>query len=217
MRRRAVDNFRAWREEAKRKGTIRSEYPKLERNGDLAELIGVVLGDGHIGAFPRTESLTIVATSTNHGFISRYAALVEKVFTQSPSVRKRRTSNAVDIRIYQKHISDRLNIAPGAKGMRRFTIPRWILANEDFLVRYLRGLYEAEGSLNFHPGTYTHKFLFANRNTSLIEIVMLSLRKLGFHPHYSAYKVQISRKDEVARAVRLLRFRDYEKIHCGII
>ncbi len=211
MRLRGVDNFARWREDAKKKGMIRSTYPALIKNGDLAELIGVILGDGHIGQFPRTQSLTVVGTASNRGFIERYARLIETVFDQKPSTKKRTKCNAVDIRIYQKHISDRLNIPSGAKGRLDFSVPRWILANKDFLVRYLRGLYEAEGSLNFHPKTYTHKLLFSNHNQSLIAIVMRSLKKLGFHPHYSSYKVQISRKDEVKEAVRVLCFRDYNK------
>ena len=59
FKKRKIDNFSRWREKMKESGKIRSFYPPLPQNGDLAELIGVVLGDGHIGKFPRTESLVI--------------------------------------------------------------------------------------------------------------------------------------------------------------
>src|SRR3990167_5677036 len=62
MRAKGLDNFKEWRNEQKRLGNIKSEYPSLEQGGDLAELIGVVLGDGHIEAFPRTERLLLSLT-----------------------------------------------------------------------------------------------------------------------------------------------------------
>ena len=48
FKKKGIDNFAAWRKEAKRKGLIKAVWPSLKKNIDLAELIGVVLGDGHI-------------------------------------------------------------------------------------------------------------------------------------------------------------------------
>src|SRR3989338_2657278 len=105
MKRKKIDNFKAWRDRMRKSGKIKSEYPELIKNGDLAELIGVVLGDGHIGTFPRSECLRITANSNNQGFVRRYARMIEKVFDKRPSVAKVRDSNAATITIYQKHIS----------------------------------------------------------------------------------------------------------------
>ncbi|MFA5355363.1 MAG: hypothetical protein WC302_01325 [Candidatus Paceibacterota bacterium] len=206
---RKIDNFKKWREKAIRLGIIRNKFPKLEKNGDLAELIGVVLGDGYIGKFPRTELLTIVSNSKNTGFIERYSKLVAKIFQKKPSLSKRKTSNCVDIKIYQKEISERLDIPSGARGNLVKEIPRWIIRNRNHLKRYLRGLYEAEGSFCIHRPTYTYKFLFANKNESLKQNVYKGLEILGFHPHESKYQIQISRKEEVFKAKKLIRFRQY--------
>jgi hypothetical protein len=53
FKKKRLDNFKKWREKMKRLGKIRSNYPPLAQNGDLAELMGVVLGDGSIYKFPR--------------------------------------------------------------------------------------------------------------------------------------------------------------------
>jgi hypothetical protein len=53
-------------------GKIISSYPTFVKNGDLAELIGVTLGDGHICVYPRTEELRIISNANNSGFIKRY-------------------------------------------------------------------------------------------------------------------------------------------------
>ncbi|MCD6270358.1 hypothetical protein J7J23_01095 [bacterium] len=71
-------------------------------------------------------------------------------------------------------------------------------------------MYEAEGSFCVHKPTYTYKFLFANRNKSLLENVYRILKILGFHPHKSKYKIQISKKGEVYKIKELIKFRQYQ-------
>lgn len=209
FRRRKIDNFAKWRDKMKRSGRIPYDYPPFKKNADLAELIGVVLGDGHIGKFPRTEALSISSNANNPGFIKRYSDLVEKLFDKKPTLVNYSDENCIKIRIYQKNISKRLNIPIGAKKKKKMLIPKWIFANKKYLIRYLRGLYEAEGSFCVHKPTYTYKFLFSNRNGSLLKNVYRALEKLGFHPHRSRDKIQISRKKEVYRCKDLIKFRRY--------
>lgn len=192
----------------KRLGKIRSSYPELSKNGDLAELVGVTLGDGNIAVFPRTEAITIASNAKNKGFIGRYAYLLKKVFSQKATINKP-SRGCVRIRIYQGYISKRMNIPAGSRKGKNIRIPKWILNNEDFLVRYLRGLYEAEGSFCVHKPTCTYKFLFSNKNKSLLGNVYRALVILGFHPNKSGHKVQISRKKEVYEIKKLIKFRHY--------
>jgi len=184
-------------------------YPPLQKSGDLAELIGVILGDGYIGKCPRTEDLTIISNSNNQGFVERYSRLVKKFFKKEANIYKRKSSNCTQIRIYQKDISKRLGISAGARKNKKIKIPGWILGNKRYLIRYLRGLYEAEGCFSVHRPTYTFKFLFANQNKSLLKNVYQALKILGFHPHKSKYKIQISKKEEVYKIKDLIKFRQY--------
>ena len=204
-----LDNFKKWRDRMKKVGKIKSVYPVFNKDGNLAELIGVILGDGYIGKFPRTEVLTILSNSNNIGFIKRYSGIVKKIFDKNPSIFKRRKSNCVEIKIYQKEISKRLFIPSGSRKNLKIKIPYWISQNRNYLKRYLRGLYEAEGSFCVHKPTYAYKFLFSNRNNSLLEIVFSALRFLGFHPHRSKYSIQVSKKKEVYKLKELLKFREY--------
>jgi hypothetical protein len=91
MKVRKIDNFKEWRS----KHPI--EYSLLLQNGDLAEYIGVVLGDGNIEAFPRTERIVIAGDANKMAFIDRYAAMTELLFKKSPVVMKTANSNAVRI------------------------------------------------------------------------------------------------------------------------
>lgn len=209
MKSKKLDNFKNWREKMKSKGLIPSKYPPLLKSGDLAELIGVILGDGHIEKFPRTECLYILSNLKNLGFVYRYSDLVYKLFGKRPTCSKVSTAKCIRIRLYQKNISKRLGIPVGARLNKVFYVPKWILKNEAFMIRYLRGLYEAEGSVCAHEDTCTYKLFFTNRNKSLRSIVFNLLKKLGFHPHVSGDDVQLSRKIEVEECVRLIQFRKY--------
>ena len=209
MKSRKIDNFAEWRKRAIRDGRIRVRFPRLPRNGDLAELIGVVLGDGHIEKFPRTERLLIFSNSNNKGFAERYAGLVEKLFKKKPYVYKQSTQNCIRISLYEKKISERLGIPTGSRKNILITVPDWVMKRKTYIIRYLRGLYEAEGSYSVHKLTYTYKLVFSNTNQSLLKNVVKLLKMLGLSPHHDSLRVQISRKNEVLRAVELLKFRRY--------
>lgn len=210
MKLRKINNFKVWMDRMKAEGKIKSEYLALKKDGDLAELIGVTLGDGHICVYPRTEELRIISNSNNPGFIARYAKIMEKVFGKKPYVRDSNQNNSTRIGLYEKHISSRMGIPTGARKYSKIEVPAWILKNRKYIVRYLRGLYEAEGSFSAHKATYTHKFLFANTNETMLDNVYFLVKKLGFHPHRSPYQIQLSRKKEVYEAMKVLKFRDYK-------
>lgn len=210
MRLRKIDNFKVWRDAMKAEGKIKSEYSPLVKNGDLAELIGVVLGDGHICVYPRCEELRLISNSNSTGFIERYAILMGNVFNKKPYIIQSQQSNSTKIGFYEKLISKRIGIPTGARKDLKIEVPKWILKNQEYVIRYLRGLYEAEGSFCVHEPTYTHKFLFANRNVSMLDNVLSLMQGLGFHPHMSKDQVQISRKEEVYRAMKVLGFREYK-------
>ncbi len=209
MRRKKIDNFATWRVQAAQEGKWRTQFPPLRKNGDLAELIGVVLGDGHIERFPRTERLLIFSNSNNPGFIKRYTRLVETVFQKQTYVYEQTGQNCTRISVYEKHISKRLGVPTGSRKDIVVRIPGWILRKKTYVLRYLRGLYEAEGSHSVHLPTSTHKLVFSNTNQSMLKNVVKLLRMLKLSPHDDALRVQLSRKSEVERAIELIEFRKY--------
>lgn len=212
FKRKKINNFKNWADKMRAAGKIKSNYLDFKKDKYLAELIGVVLGDGHIGKFPRTERLVISCNSKNKGFISRYGGIIEKIFFKKPTYMKVKNLNCVKISVYEKFISKRLGIPAGNRAKLNFKLPKWITKNEEFLIPFLRGLYEAEGSFCVHLPTSTYKIFFANKNTSLLNIVYISLKKLGFKANKSGYKVQISRKKEVYDFKNLINFRNYNNL-----
>jgi len=210
FRKKKIDNFAQWRKKAREEGLIPLSYPPLQKTEQLAFLHGLILGDGHIRAHPRTECLTITLGTDKPKLWKKAKKLVEEVFQKEPSVYKPKDVNCVAIRLYQKSISKRLGIPTGSRKNIVNRIPNWIRSNRKLLIIWLRGLYEAEGCFCIHKPTYTYKLIFTNKNESLLSAVYQSLCSLGFHPHRSKYKVQVSRKKEVYAVKDLIKFRNYD-------
>jgi len=209
MRARGLDNFKHWRDEMKKRGLIKTEYPSLVHDGNLAELIGTTLGDGHLYKHDRCDSLRIVGDAKKMSFVNRSADLIEFVFKKKPSIVKVRASNAMTVTIYEKHLAKRLGLPHGSRAQYEYRVPSWIRKDKGYIARFLRGLYEAEGSIGHHPGTYTHKLVFANTNPHLLALVAELVRTLGFTVSVSTTRVQVSRKAEVQDLENLLQFRRY--------
>lgn len=209
MKRREIDNFADWREGAREKGLIPSAYPEFKKCEDLSFLLGMILGDGHIQQHDRTQCLSIALGTDKPDLIKYTKSIVDKVIKKKSNVHYSKTENISHITLYQKKLSGRFGIPAGNKGELRYVVPDWIWNDKDNLVSFLRGLYEAEGSFAVHRQTYTYKMMFCNRNQTLLDIVYEGLQKLGFHPHRTSEKIQVSKKDEVYRLKEVLSFRQY--------
>ena len=209
MQRKKIDNFRRWRNRMKEVGRIPRNYPRFRQSADLAEYIGVLLGDGNISKFPRTERILISGNLRHPGFIEHYAKLTETLFRKTPTIMKARGGRHVRISLYQKEISRRLGIPTGSRRHLDLRIPDWIWRNSRYLIRLVKGLLEAEGSLSIHRPSYTYNFQFANRNQSLLAIMARALMVLGFHPERRYNAVRLRKRAEVEKLRLLVQFREY--------
>lgn len=204
MRQKKIDNFKSWREKKRQEGVWK--IAEIEKSVQLAELVGVILGDGNIQIFPRCERLIISSHSENKTFIERYSNLVENLFVKAPSILKTK-ENCVRISLYQKEISKRLLIPVGSRQKLNNLIPVWITTDKKFVIACLKGLFEAEGSLSIHLPTYTYNFQFTNTNKCLLDFVKNNLLKLGFNPEERPTSIRLRKKKEVLLFKDLINFR----------
>jgi len=211
FKKKRIDNFKEWRRRVREEGRIPFIYPSLLKNTELAFLTGLILGDGHIGRFPRTELLQ-VTLGTDKPLLWQYTAkIIHNTFHKEPNTHKRKSSNCLDIKLYQKCLSERLEIPLGNRGKVAIQLPEWIYENDSYLIACLKGLFEAEGSLSIHKPTYTYNFQFSDRNVNLLNEVESALIKLGFHPERRINAVRLRKKKEVFKFKKLITFRKYTR------
>ena len=210
FKKKKIDNFSKWRQKMKKLGVIRSTYPSFNKSGELAFLIGMVLGDGNIGKFPRTERL-LIALNTNYPLLINYVTyIMTKFFEKDATVQKVKNSNCARIWVYQKQISQRLQIPSGNKRWIISGIPNWVWRSRKYIIECLKGLFEAEGSLSIHLPTCTYNFAFSNKNQKLLDDVEKALKILGFNPEIRSDRIGLRKRGEVFAFKNLIRFREYQ-------
>jgi len=205
MKSKKIDNFKKWREKLISRGAF--DLAIVPRDTSTAELVGVVLGDGNITAYPRCERLIISSNSKADKFIVRYSKLVERIFKKKPAIQKT-NRNCIRISLYQRNISQRLLIPTGNRRNLNNLVPGWIQREEEYLIACLKGLFEAEASLSIHLPTYTYNFQFTNCNQSLLDFVKTGLKSLGYHPEIRKTSIRLRKKDEVKSFKNLIKFRE---------
>lgn len=200
-------NFTKWQKKNSKQRAIK--YKELSRNESLAELIGIILGDGNLYKHLRTENLRVICNSGDHAYIQRIASLVAKIFHKEPSVIKRKNENATVVCLYQCKISRRLALPCGNKIKNNVGIPAWIFSNENYLVKCLKGLFETDGCFHEDKDNYTRVIEFKNNCTKLRGDVYNALLRIGFTPQLGSNYVRLAKKNEVYRFKELIDFRNY--------
>lgn len=191
------------------KGIIVSQPRALIRGSQTATLTGLILGDGNIHRFPRTEKLTITLGTDKPKLIDYAEKMVSGVFRKTPITSKIPNTNAVRITLYQKDISNRIAVPTGKRRYSTMGIPAWILEKDEILIACLKGLYEAEASLCIHLPTCTYNFSFHNRNQKLLSDVSSALARLGYHPEIRSYAIRLRKRNEVKLFKEQINFRVY--------
>jgi hypothetical protein len=212
LKKKIVDNFAEWRMKARISGVIPDTSKKLNKSTELAFLIGLILGDGNIYKFPRTECLRVTLGTDKPQLVACAIKVIEDIFGKIPSLAKRTNSNCYNVTFCQKDLGKRLEIPTGARGKMKIALPTWVWNNNRYLISILKGLFEAEASYCVHERSYTYNFEFSNRNTYLLNEVEKGLIVLGFHPERRIYAVRLRKKKEAVGFRDLIKFRTYPDI-----
>lgn len=163
-------------------GLSKVELPKIGIN--LAEFIGICLGDGCASKYQVSVTLNSIADKDYAQYVF---SLSRSLFPGATiSLIKRTDENSVTIRINSRIVSDfikSMGIVSNAKH-----IPLWIM-NDPIYRRYcMKGLFDTEGSISFkryisRKGVMIYKQLnFRNINVLLMTFVRDNLVSLGLKP-----------------------------------
>lgn len=168
---------------------------------ELAELIGIVLGDGNIYQFDRCQRLTVSCNSAYKEYMKHVAHLVEVIFKKEPSVIKRSRANCYDVCLYMQDIDKALKIPEGDKIKNSVEIPSWIFSRKEYLIKCLKGLFETDGHYGKSRKFSVEYIQFCNECRSLRESVFKALIFLGYSPQAGKNYVRLARKLQVHRFI----------------
>ena len=158
---------------------------KIKINQDIAELTGIILGDGHIHT--KHNLITIVGSLEDLGYYKeRVIPLFQKVFDKTVKIRKRNDRNAYYLLIYSKEIIDFFINCVGLKRGSKVKafIPKIIFSDKKLIKSFFRGLFDTDGCIKFSKQTksinYYPRVQIALRFSPLAEELSCLFHSTGF-------------------------------------
>lgn len=198
---------------------------------ELAEFIGIMLGDGNLSKFQASITLNTIADKDYIKFVEKLGI---KLFSDKPTITDKKDCHATDVRFSGIKLVEYLvrhGLQTGNKVKNQVGVPKWISGQKQYKISCLRGLMDTDGCV----AKCTHKYklksyvyynpCFANRSKPLLEFVTNTLRELGLHPSIAGERIWLYNKAEVcayfelvgSNNTRLLKFREesHSLVHCG--
>lgn len=191
--------------------------PNLSEN--LAELCGIILGDGHLeyyqdGKKIRSYGLTVTGHSLEDlNFLKKHVNnLIKQLFDYSSRYKGSSTKQAIYLIVNGKKLVEfftEIGIKSGNKKTHNQGIPNWILDNENYLKACLRGLIDTDGSIHYiSKNNRNLRICFTSYIPKLIDDVRNAFLKLGFHPSkiIKCNQIFLTRKENIQRYIDTIGF-----------
>ncbi len=164
---------------------VRKDFPPLYRTEALAEIVGIILGDG---AITNTQVRISLDRKVDRAYAVFVSKLMHSVFHEKPSWTER--ENVITLTISGMDLVNALEsigMRRGDKVAHQVGIPSWIYTQINFQKACVRGLMDTDGGVYFHhhvSGGYRYRSFglsFGNHSTPLITGVDRILRRLKFN------------------------------------
>lgn len=196
-----------------------------KKSSKLAELIGIILGDGHVGVYNRkkgqaTYQLKIAGHSElDRDYMLNYVIpLIEELFGVKCSNYVSRDRKCIYVSVSSKQVINFLiksGMKPGNKLKNEVCFPEWIWTKEKYVESCLRGLIDTDGSiyelLPHWPGLF--QISLENMCWPLLRDARNAFIKLGFNPskihgnkHPKGNRVCLTRKNDIQKFYKGIKF-----------
>jgi len=186
----------------------RKEIEKPEYSSRLAEFVGIMLGDGHLGQW---QAVIAFNTSTDAAYMRFVSQLIEDLFAIQPFVKDRKDHSIIGISSVE--LVDYLvsiGLVIGNKVVNQVEVPSWIFDDKEYMKACIRGLIDTDGNIarkNYHARTLAMQISFSNRSLPLLQSVRRILAEFDFTPtRISGPQVHLTRRKDVERYVCQIGF-----------
>lgn len=181
---------------------------------ELAEFVGILLGDGGITLSQATITLNSIADRDYLHFVKK---LANSLFQSSFKSLVKKNCNAVVIyfnSIFIVNYLHTIGLKSGNKVQLQVDVPEWIRDSIAYKTACLRGLMDTDGGIFLHKykiknKQYVYKKVcFVNRSIPLLNFVFNTLLELGFTPKMITRpenkRVWLYNKSETEKYIKLV-------------
>lgn len=130
---------------------------KLEKSVKIAELIGIILGDGMLAINWRDREKKnsyrfeiCLNKIKEKDYVEYVKELLRDIFQIEPNIYIDKRNNGISLRLNKKSIVEaliNLGLKTGNKKLNQVSVPAWIKKNNKFVIACLRGLLDTDGSI----------------------------------------------------------------------
>jgi len=184
----------------------------------LAELCGIMLGDGSFIKAKRCYSISISFNRNELDYLDYVLKMLNNLFPNE-KISVYDIKSEFLIRTYSSKISNALleaGLETGNKTKRDIWIPRWITSKRQYSIAFLRGMFDTDGCIYRKYGSYLQLQLKL-ANKTLVHDIQTNIANLGFNPtnvildlekvHKSyEWKFYLSRQAEIHKFIKDIGF-----------
>lgn len=173
----------------------------------LAELVGIILGDGAINDYQVRITLD---RNRDKEYAEFVAKLMESVLGERPSQMVRKEDNTIALTISGAGLVEtleKIGMQRGNRVVHQVGFPRWIRGKLAYRIACTRGLFDTDGGFYFHQKT-KKKYLgwcFANFSKPILSEVADTLRELDFNvKKVGEHKLYMYRAESMSRYLKVI-------------
>ncbi len=189
-------------------------FPLPNYSEDLAEFIGIMLGDGGIS---KNDISITLGYSTDKEYVPYITRLIQSIFKSKVGLYRPPNQDVIRIRFYGINLIKNLltlGLVQGNKiKQENFSIPSWILGNDSYAKNCIRGLIDTDGCIFRKVRRESNGIEYRSigiKFTSASESLLLSsieiFNHLGFKIARSGRDLYLSGKEHITRYVQEIGF-----------
>lgn len=164
----------------------------IKRDSVLAEFIGVLFGDGHVGKYQTSITLD---SKNDREYADYLKSIIENKFGVTAKLSFRKNARALDLTVSSVAFSRqmvRFGMVEGNKLRKGLHIPEWVTSSRVYTQAFLRGVFDTDGCVYSEIKKIKGKeyryigMAFASASPIFCGEIAVALRELGFLPTYTA-------------------------------
>ena len=192
------------------------EFPEF--SSQLAEFVGIILGDGNIHG----NAIRIILSVLEEGYRDYVCNLFKGLFSLDFNLYYSEPCNTVFLIKNSKILKEfllQIGLVSGNKVKNQVAVPPWILQNAEFSKSCLRGLIDTDGCMHYNKRDKQLRIVFRNNSIPLLngvsqigQLLDLPFVKAGYN------QVGIYRKKHIERYLNEIGTSNSKhKVKCGAV
>jgi len=175
-------------------------------NEDFAEFIGIMLGDGNI----YRNSVRIMMDKRETDYKNYIKTLFYRLFKLKLNEYESKNSNQFRLYKDSKNLTNLLTkygLKRGNKIKNQVSIPSWILKNNSYISRCIRGLMDTDGCVYWDKRDKKTYIKFTNSSLKLLKDFKLFAKSIGINFVKSGKtNIALYRKSEIEKYIKQIGF-----------